>query len=52
MTGATFFAIGSAKSHWSLAPWWRSGTETLAIGMTAAGLAYAVGWALKQVIGG
>jgi VIT1/CCC1 family predicted Fe2+/Mn2+ transporter len=51
MTGVVFFAIGSAKSRWSLIPWWRSGAETLAIGMTAAGLAYAVGWALRQIVG-
>lgn len=43
MTGATFFAIGALKSRWSLSPWWRSGTETLAIGGTAAGIAYFVG---------
>jgi len=51
MTGVVFFAIGSAKSRWSLAPWWRSGAETLAIGLAAAGLAYGIGWALKQVVG-
>jgi VIT1/CCC1 family predicted Fe2+/Mn2+ transporter len=43
LTGATFFAIGAAKSVWSLAPWWRSGAETLAIGGVAAGVAYGVG---------
>lgn len=43
MTGAVFFAIGTLKSRWSLAPWWRSGAETLLIGSLAAGLAYAVG---------
>ncbi len=43
MTGAAFFAIGALKSRWSLAPWWRSGLETLAIGGVAAGLAYVVG---------
>lgn len=43
MTGATFFAIGALKSRWSLSPWWRSGAETLAIGGTAAGIAYFVG---------
>ncbi|WP_068109475.1 VIT1/CCC1 transporter family protein [Tropicimonas marinistellae] len=43
MTLAVFFAIGAAKSLWSLSPWWRSGLETLAIGGTAAALAYAVG---------
>jgi VIT1/CCC1 family predicted Fe2+/Mn2+ transporter len=43
MTGAVFFAIGALKSRWSLAPWWRSGLETLAIGGTAAAIAYGVG---------
>jgi VIT1/CCC1 family predicted Fe2+/Mn2+ transporter len=43
MTGIVFFGIGAAKSIWSLAPWWRSGLETLAIGGVAAGVAYAVG---------
>ena len=39
----TFFAIGAYKAKWSLAPWWRSGLETLAIGGTAASIAYFVG---------
>ena len=39
----TFFLIGSGKSRWSLSSWWRSGSETLAIGATAALLAYGVG---------
>lgn len=43
MTMVTFFAIGAAKSHWSLSPWWRSALETLAIGGAAAGIAYFVG---------
>jgi VIT1/CCC1 family predicted Fe2+/Mn2+ transporter len=43
LTMACFFAIGAAKSIWSLSPWWRSGLETLAIGGAAAGLAYVVG---------
>lgn len=43
LTLATFFAIGAYKSRWSLAPWWRSGVETLAIGGVAAGIAYLVG---------
>ena len=51
VTGLTFFAIGSVKSRWSLTSWWRSGLETLAIGMSAAGLAYAVGYALKASFG-
>ena len=51
LTGIVFFGIGSVKSRWSLASWWRSGLETLAIGMTAAAIAFAVGWVLGQVTG-
>ena len=47
MTGAVFFAIGSVKSRWSTASWWRSGLTTFAIGSIAAGLAYAAGLILK-----
>ncbi|HKL65464.1 MAG TPA: VIT1/CCC1 transporter family protein [Roseovarius sp.] len=43
MTMVTFFGIGAIKSHWSLSPWWRSAFETLAIGGTAATIAYFVG---------
>lgn len=43
MTGLTFFGVGALKSRWSLAPWWRSGLETLAIGGVAAAIAYYVG---------
>ena len=50
LTALVFFGIGAAKSRWSLSPWWRSGTETLAVGMAAAGVAYAVGWLLRDLI--
>ncbi|WP_170769945.1 VIT1/CCC1 transporter family protein [Ruegeria lacuscaerulensis] len=43
MTMGVFFAIGALKSRWSLAPWWRSGGETLLIGGAAASIAYLVG---------
>lgn len=43
MTAGVFFSIGALKSRWSLAPWWRSGTETLLIGGAAATIAYFVG---------
>lgn len=43
LTGVVFFAIGALKSRWSLAPWWRSGLETLAIGTVAALIAYGIG---------
>jgi VIT1/CCC1 family predicted Fe2+/Mn2+ transporter len=50
LTGAVFFAIGSAKSRWSLAPWWWSGLETLLIGLGAAGVAYLIGYLLKGLV--
>lgn len=43
MTLVVFFAIGAAKSLWSLQHWWRSGLETLVIGGLAAAMAYGVG---------
>jgi len=49
MTGLTFFAIGSLRSHWSPLPWWRAGLNTTAIGMAAAGVAYAVGNLLARL---
>lgn len=51
MTAVTFFAIGAWKSRWSLAHWFRSGLETLAIGGGAATLAYVVGHLLKGLAG-
>lgn len=42
-TFLTFFLIGAGKSRWSLARWWWSGAETLAIGAVAALIAYYVG---------
>ncbi len=50
MTGAVFFLIGSGKSRWSPVSWWRSGLETLGIGMGAAALAYVVGHGLKTLV--
>ena len=49
-TGLVFFAIGATKSRWSLAGWLRSGIETLVIGMSAAGLSFAIGFALRTVV--
>jgi VIT1/CCC1 family predicted Fe2+/Mn2+ transporter len=50
LTGVVFFAIGSGKSVWSLAPWWRSGLETFLIGMAAAGIAFLIGDWLKGLV--
>lgn len=49
LTASVFFAIGSAKSRWSTASWWRSGLSTLAVGGLAASLAYAVGLLLRSL---
>ena len=48
LTAAVFFAIGSVKSRWSTAPWWRSGLSTLAVGLIAAGLAFAAGSVIER----
>jgi vacuolar iron transporter family protein len=50
MTGLTFFSIGSMRSRWSPAPWWRAGLETFAIGISAAAMAYAVGVILGRLL--
>ncbi len=49
-TGLVFFVIGTIKSRWSLASWWKSGLETLCIGLLAAGSAYAIGYLLKGIV--
>lgn len=46
-TGLTFFIVGAVKSRWSPAGWLRSGIETFIIGMSAAALAFAVGFILR-----
>lgn len=50
-TGIAFFAIGAIKSKWSLAAWWKSGLETLFIGLTASAMAFAIGHYVKQLVG-
>lgn len=52
LTAVVFFIIGSMKSRWSLARWWASGLETLAIGCGAAAIAFAIGYALRGFGGG
>ena len=49
-TGIVFFVIGSIKSRWSTASWWRSGLSTFMVGAAAAGLSYAVGVALGGLV--
>lgn len=50
MTGLTFFLIGSLRSRWSPAPWWRAGLETFVIGISAAAMAYIVGVILAGLL--
>jgi VIT1/CCC1 family predicted Fe2+/Mn2+ transporter len=50
MTAIVFIAIGSAKSKWSTASWWRSGLMTLLVGAIAAALAYFAGVVLKRLL--
>ena len=50
MTALVFFLIGSTKSRWSPVSWWRSGSETMAIGLGAAVLAFVIGYALKFLV--
>src|SRR3954465_2579187 len=50
-TAVVFFAIGSVKSLWSLMSWWRSGLETLTIGIAAAGLAFPAGMIVEHLTG-
>ncbi|WP_420392524.1 VIT1/CCC1 transporter family protein [Acuticoccus sp.] len=50
LTALTFFAIGSAKSRWSTRHFFWSGLETAAVGLAAAGAAFAIGHVLEQVL--
>ncbi len=50
LTATAFFLIGSIKARWSTQHWLISGLQTIAIGMTAAGIAWLVGWALHGLI--
>jgi len=49
-SGATFFGVGAIKSRWSSTTWWRSALETLAIGASAAAVAFAVGLGLRSLL--
>lgn len=51
MTSAGFFVVGALKSRFVAQRWWFSGIETLAMGGTAAALAYAIGAILKDLVG-
>jgi vacuolar iron transporter family protein len=48
-TGGVFAVIGALKSQWSVASWWRSALETLAVGSAAAVVAYGIGAGLRDL---
>jgi vacuolar iron transporter family protein len=50
MTAGAFAIVGAVKSRFVDQPWWRSALETLAVGCTAAALAYAAGALLQQLV--
>jgi hypothetical protein len=50
VTACTLFAIGTVKSRYSATPWWRSGLDTVFLGMGAGALAYAAGHTLRLLI--
>jgi vacuolar iron transporter family protein len=49
-TALVFFGIGTVKSRWSVMSWWRSGLETLTVGLAAASLAFVIGYWLKGFV--
>lgn len=49
-TGIAFFIVGATKSRFVDEAWYRAGAETLFIGGGAAGLAYAIGLLLGDIV--
>ncbi len=50
LTATAFFAIGSLRARWSQRSWLSCGSETLAIGMLAAVIAFVAGHGLQQLL--
>ncbi|MCV0429393.1 MAG: VIT1/CCC1 transporter family protein [Roseibium sp.] len=50
LTAIAFFAIGSLRASWSRRGWFSCGSETTAIGMVAAAIAYLAGHGLQTLM--
>lgn len=50
MTGIAFIIVGAAKSRFVSRPWYKESLETFLAGSAAAGIAYAIGFLLKDLI--
>lgn len=44
------FLKGVMKSKFSYAPWWKSGGETLFVGVIASGAGYLIGYAFEPLV--
>lgn len=51
ITSLIFLVIGALKSRWSVQPWWRAGSITLAIGGGGAAVAFLIGAWLRSITG-
>lgn len=51
LTGAVFFAVGSAKSRFIARPWVFAGFQTLLVGGIAAASAFLMGILIKRIVG-
>jgi len=51
LAALTLFAVGALRSRVSVVSWLKGGLEMLAIGASAAGVAYGIGWVVERLFG-